>query len=59
MVTFVGTTPPTYYGLSTDTKPTQFIQNGAAFIEIDSSKLYFFDQDNASWEEWSGESYGV
>ena len=28
-------------GLSTDTKPTENIDNGSIFIEIDTSKIYF------------------
>lgn len=40
------------YGLSTDAKPTYRISNGTAFIEMDTSKLYFFDAANAQWREW-------
>lgn len=40
-------------GLSTDTKPTTGIANGSTFIEMDTSKLYFFDEANSTWEEWS------
>lgn len=47
-------TPATYYGLSTDSKPTQLVANGAAFIEMDSGKLYFFDAAGAQWTEWGG-----
>lgn len=42
-------------GLSTDTKPTQLdnkdIVNGTAFIEIDTQKLYFFDETSKTWKE--------
>lgn len=45
----------TYCGLSTDTpKPTEGVANGSAFIEMDTSKLYFFDAANATWYEWGG-----
>lgn len=45
----------TYCGLSTDTpKPTEGVANGSAFIEMDTSKLYFFDAANATWREWGG-----
>lgn len=44
--------PETYYGLSTDVKPTEDVANGSAFLEMDTSKLYFFDQQNALWREW-------
>lgn len=42
-------------GLSTDTKPTQLdnkdIANGTVFIEIDTQKLYFFDETSKAWKE--------
>ena len=45
----------TYSGLSTDTpKPTEGVANGSVFIEMDTSKLYFFDAANATWREWGG-----
>lgn len=41
-------------GLSTDTKPTEIngytISNGSAFIEIDTQKLFFFDEDSQTWK---------
>lgn len=47
----------TYYGLSTDTpKPTDGVGNGSAFIEMDTSKVYFFDAGNSEWLEWGAES---
>ena len=45
-----------YFGLSTDTpKPTEGVGNGSAFIEMDTSKVYFFDVDNGTWLEWGAE----
>lgn len=44
----------TYYGLSTDNKPTDGVGNGSAFIEMDTSKIYFFDVANATWRDWGG-----
>lgn len=42
-------------GLSGDTKPTQInsidIPNGTVFIEIDTGKMYLFDQENSQWKE--------
>lgn len=42
-------------GLSTDTKPTQLdnkdIVNGTVFIEIDTQKIYFFDETSKTWKE--------
>ena len=46
--------PVIYYGLSTDAKPTTGVANGSVFIEMDTSKLYFFDAANAAWREWGG-----
>lgn len=43
------------YGLSTDTKPT-IAANGSAFIEMDTSTIYFFDAENGEWLEWGGVS---
>ena len=46
----------TYYGLSDDTKPTEGVGNGSAFIEMDTSKVYFFDAGNSEWLEWGAKS---
>lgn len=41
-------------GLSTDEKPTEWdgkkIDNGSAFIEIDTKDIYFFDIESGEWE---------
>ena len=37
------------YGLSSDTKPTYQIANGSIFIEMDTSDVYFFDEENSRW----------
>ncbi len=39
-----------YFGLSTDTKPTE-VANGSVFLEMDTSKLYLYDAQNAEWIE--------
>lgn len=44
--------PQTFFGLSTDTKPTDNIVNGSMFIEMDTSTRYFFDQENEEWHAW-------
>ena len=40
-------------GLSTDSKPTQIeeniIENGSAFIEIDTGDVYLYDIENEEW----------
>ena len=45
------TTEKTYYGLSTDSKPTG-IANGSCFIEMDTGKLYFWNAAGTAWVEW-------
>lgn len=43
----------TYFGLSTDEKPTgATVANGSCFLELDTGKIYFFDADNSQWREW-------
>lgn len=43
----------TFFGLSTDTKPTGAeVANGSCFLEMDTSKIYFYDADGAEWQEW-------
>lgn len=42
----------TMFGLSTDTKPTTGVVNGSAFIEMDTSTIYFFDAAGGQWIEW-------
>ena len=43
------------WGLSSESKPTS-VANGSAFIEMDSSKVYFFDATNSKWFEWGAET---
>lgn len=40
-----------YRGLSTDEKPTENIENGTIFIEIDTGKIYMYDLENEEWKE--------
>lgn len=39
--------------LSTDTKPTDGIMNGSKLLEIDTSTLYIYDQENGEWRVFS------
>lgn len=41
----------TLYGLSTDQKPTAGTPNGAAFMEMDTGKVYFYDEAGSQWLE--------
>lgn len=38
-------------GLSTDPKPTEGIENGSIFIEIDTGKFFMYDGENQLWKE--------
>ena len=41
-----------YNGLHDDTKPTAGVRNGSVFIEIDTGKIFFFDEENVTWHEY-------
>lgn len=38
-------------GLSTDSKPTEGIENGSIYYEMDTKKIYMFDGENQQWLE--------
>ena len=38
--------------LSTDEKPIENIANGSILMEMDTGKLYMFDEENKTWKEW-------
>ena len=38
--------------LSTDDKPTEYA-NGSKMLEMDTSKLFVFDEANNTWREWA------
>ena len=40
-----------YRGLSTDAKPVEKAGNGSVFIEMDTGKVYIFDEENIIWKE--------
>lgn len=37
---------------STDAKPTSGIANGSQIVEMDTSKVYFFDAEESAWIEF-------
>ena len=60
MITFeIGPSKDSFFGLSTDTKPTQrpnvstgkpeTIRNGSTFYVMDTKKVYMFDQEHTAW----------
>ena len=44
--------------LSTDTKPTDGIANGSICLEMNTGKIYAFNEENGEWEEVSGSGGG-
>lgn len=38
-----------FYGLSSDTKPTENVPNASVFYEMDSKVLFLFDEENSVW----------
>lgn len=36
-------------GLSTDTKPTSNVENGATFYEMDTKAMYMYDKEHTTW----------
>ena len=45
--------PMLLFGLSTDEKPLDVL-NGSMFVEMDTSKYYFFSKQTDEWLEQSG-----
>jgi hypothetical protein len=39
------------YGLSTDTKPVEGVDNACIFYEMDTKKVFLFDEQNKTWLE--------
>ena len=50
MITEIGNLTEKLAGLSTDNKPTN-VRNGSIFVEMDTSKISFFNEDDGQWEE--------
>lgn len=43
----------TLIGLSTDTKPLGgAVKNGSVFIEMNTGKIYFYNEAGNAWIEW-------
>lgn len=51
MITATGTQTTEYRGLSTDVKPTKYVGNGSMFFEMDTLKIFMFDEENKEWLE--------
>lgn len=39
------------YGTSSDSKPTAGYANGSTFLEVDTGKIYLFNESTSSWVE--------
>lgn len=39
------------YGTSSDTKPTAGYANGSTFVEVDTGKLFLFNEAEQTWTE--------
>lgn len=39
------------FGTSNDDKPTSGYCNGTTFLEVDTGKIYLFNEDTSSWVE--------
>lgn len=40
-----------FFGNSTDTKPTDNLVNGSTFVEVDTGKLFLFNEAASAWVE--------
>ncbi len=40
--------------LAADPKPAEGLANGSQLVEMDTGKLFFFDEENALWREFGG-----
>lgn len=39
------------FGLSTDSKPTTGLITGSTFVEVDTAKVYLFNESASAWVE--------
>lgn len=39
------------FGLSTDSKPTTGLATGSSFVEVDTGKVYLFNETSSTWVE--------
>ena len=43
-----------YMGLSTEIKPTEDLATGSFFIELDTGKVYYFNEASTTWAIFGG-----
>ena len=46
-----------FAGKSGDTKPTEGLLTGSSFYEIDTGKVYMFDEDGEPGSEWMDQDF--
>lgn len=46
---YYGSVVEVFYLTSSDTKPTEDVDNGSVIIEIDTGKKFVFDKENGTW----------
>ena len=51
MITTINEKTYEFRGLSTDEKPIERVGNGSVFIELDTCKVFIFDEQNKTWRE--------
>ena len=51
MITTINEKTYEFRGLGTDEKPIESVGNGSVFIEIDTGKVFIFDEQNKVWKE--------
>ena len=44
-----------YTGLKDDAKPTEGIYNGSWFLEMDTARVFVFDEENVKWWPLDGQ----
>ena len=44
-----------YAGTHDETKPTTGIATGSSFLEVDTTDVYFFSEDDSTWYKAGGE----
>lgn len=47
-----------FYGLSTDTKPTENVATGSVFLEVDTGATFLYDEESEDWTEVESGSGG-
>ena len=41
----------TYFGNSSESKPTSHLADGSVFVEVDTGKVYLFNETTSAWVE--------